>query len=210
MPRGPRGWVRAVCAGVGAVLCAGAIGCNGMDKPKDTKQAINTKVGLPGTPTLPQTGTGVAGARFGQQPTGQFNGMGNTGIQQTGGVAYPPQRQFGQPNYNTGVGTGGSGFGVGGTGGAGGSVIPPVGPAGAGYQNPYPQPGAGGGMPQPGFTGVNTPGAGTTGAGFASNPPAPSFSDPFPPAPPGGGSVSVPGTAAMPLSPALTGRGTAP
>ncbi len=128
MSQGPRrGWVRAVFTGIAAVLCAGAIGCTDLDKPKDTKLGANAKQpgpGLPGTARLPgAAGSGVGAAGMGQPS--QFQGIGN-GAQPIGGVNRA---------------AGGSGFAApGGTGagmqpGAGSNqygTVPSAGPIGAG------------------------------------------------------------------------------
>ena len=179
MSQGPRrGWVRAVFTGIAAVLCAGAIGCTDLDKPKDTKLGANAKQpgpGLPGTARLPgAAGAGVNATGLGQ--SNQFQGMGNVG----------------QP---TGRAAGGSGFAApGGTGTgmqpASGSnpysTIPSAGPIGAGVPtystgpSAYAAPPAGGAPP------------------YAVQP----LGDPglAPPTPPGGvgGPVAPPGGSAIP------------
>ena len=171
MSQGRGGWVRTVIGGIAVVLCAGAIGCTDVDKPKD-KLGLNSKQpgpGLPGTPRLqgtPGSGLGTAG-----QP-GAFNNMSN-GVQ-PGGVGTPAGRggsAFGTPaGSNIGSGSG-SNFGAG---SPNGSMIPPVGPAGSGG---YAAPAGGYGS-----------GSANGGYGGATSPPAPNLTDvPVPPSPPGSG-----------------------
>ncbi|MBA4063691.1 MAG: hypothetical protein C0501_08260 [Isosphaera sp.] len=114
--------MRAACAGLGAVLCAGAVGCNTVDKdapPKLGGPQTGKQVGpgLPGTPTLPgsqgvgqinraPSGSGIGGP---SQPGGFI-----TGVQPSGGFGQPAGR-VNQPGPATG---------------AGGTLIPDVRPGG--------------------------------------------------------------------------------
>lgn len=181
MPQGTRGvWGRAASMGLGALLCAGAVGCMGTDKdrmPPPRIGANNTgksvTPGLPGTPMLPGS-SGVSATKSTQPGTtggNPYAGYGSGGIQQTGGFATgagtgatPGGRTVVQPSGPTGAGAG-SGY-----------VIPPVAPGAA-------PPTAGfGGMPAPAMDYPNG-----QGRGGSFNPPAPGLSDigPIPPSPPG-------------------------
>lgn len=201
MPQGPRrGWVRAVFAGLGVVVCAGAIGCTGLDKDKAPPK-IGSNVmgkqqqpgpGLPGMQTLPgQPGSGLATTRTplpGSNNPYAGYGMGaGAGVQQTGSWNTGAGAGNVRPPYSPGTGGAGSGFGTG---------------AGAGTGTGFgPAPGV---IPSAAPTGGLGTGNMPSSWGGANHPAAPSLSDvPMPPPPPGsagafGSTVTPPG----PISPA--------
>lgn len=199
MAQGPRrGWVRAAFTGLGALLCAGAIGCTGLDKPVPPKIGANTGTGangkqigpgLPGTPMLPGS-PGMGASRTPQPGFGNpAAGVGGSGVMQTGGTNYPATGTptgggFNSPagrqpagGYNPNVG-GGTGAGYPPVGGS--SLVPSAGPIGGS--------GGFGGSPQ----GYNNTGA--------FNPPADLSLQPIPPNPPGGDRYNV-GTPGGPILP---------
>lgn len=207
MPQGRRGgWARIVFAGVGALACAGFVGCLNNDKSKDSiRPANNTKQpgpGLPGTPMLPgMPGTGIGTPKTGQLPTNQFGtsgtgtvsgvGTGTTGFQQPGGFAAPAGNRTGvSPAVNTGFGSGAPG----------GSLAPSVQPS-VGYQ-PAPSSGAGG-TPAPNWGSGTTTGTGTVADPYRRpDPGVPPLTDLYPPAPPGGSGSVAPSVAPIaPIAP---------
>jgi hypothetical protein len=175
MPQGTRGmWARAVYSGLGALFCLGVVGCMGTEKDRITPPRIGTgntgkavQPGLPGTPILP----GSSGSATRQTTTSPpassnpYNGLGNGGIQQTGGFT-----------QGTATSATSRGFVPPAASPTPSPVIPPVGPGAT-------PPSAGfGGMPAPAMDYPNSQGRG---ASF--NPPAPDLSNlgPIPPSPPG-------------------------
>ncbi|MBA4187607.1 MAG: hypothetical protein C0467_06265 [Planctomycetaceae bacterium] len=191
MPQGVRGWwVRAIHMGLGAVLCAGAIGCMNTDKDKISpppriganggKQQLPPP-GLPGLQPLPGSTTPVGAAPKAGQPgyNSPFAGAGATGTPAAtnfGAAGQPPARTIGQPVTPAGFNSPTS-------------AIPSVGPGGAGQ------------MPPPSF---ETPGAQSR---IGGSPPPPNLNElgPVPPGPPPGGVTSnshySPVTAPQPLAP---------
>ncbi len=178
MPQGARGsWSWAVRTGLGAVLCAGAMGCMNSEKDRmppprigaNGGKQVTPPPGLPGIQPLPGASNPVgASARPG--PPGYNSpyagaGSGATGIQQTGGFAtapgtgQPPARTIGQPvNPPTTINPPAA-------------IIPSTGPVGAS-----------GPLPAPSFDAPNT--QSRTGGGYPA-PPNLTEVGPIPPSPPG-------------------------
>jgi hypothetical protein len=219
MAQGLRG--RVALFGAGMLFCTCLVGCMSDDKPPTTPlpkarsagQAANTNQGKTGT--VPVNGNGAYG--YSGQPAG-----GGGAYQPTGGMRQPQTYDnfganrsattpFGAPAVPGMVGTGGQMPGV-------NSVVPPVGPAGAGY-SPTSSNYQSSGYPATPVSGSRTTTA-TTGGGYGGygadssasahgmggyNPPPPQLSDIQPPSAPGGITPSVSpaaGQYSAPLPPA--------
>ncbi len=202
MPQGQQGqrgaWLRCAIAGIGAVICTSTVGCEGLDKSKDTRAPINNKQavpGLPGTPMLPASGMGASGIKTGQQygsyGAGAGNAMQTPGSSTGFGTAPVAGRGATSTTYNRDMNAGTAGYVVPtatypppGAASPQGPMIPSVGPQGAGIQQPA---GIAATAPNWGASNGSTSGAGTG----ASIPPAPDLSlGPVPPPPPSGPGLS--------------------
>jgi hypothetical protein len=149
---------RALFNSVGVTLCAGLLGCQMFDKPKD--QPISKPVsatGLPGTPMLP-SGTG-AGANRGYTQNGMPSGsMGSMGMQGSngagmGGGSMSTNGMGGIPASGAYRGTGVTGAGSTGMPGSMGGGLPTSYPTSMGS----PVGGPGGGYPPTPSVGLNDP-----------------------------------------------------
>jgi hypothetical protein len=165
--------VRAACAGLGAVLCAGAVGCNTTEKDKPAPFGVPANMkqvdpGLPGTPKLPgaPSGLGTQGSQglgtLNRTPTGTGPSFGTGGPAGTFGTGAPPAGGVGAGQPGGRAGAPGTVTGAGGS-----TMIPSMGPGG-------PVTPAGGNwpsMPPPNMPTGSQPQSGhTTGSGHGSNP----------------------------------------